>query len=80
MVGLVVGGACRSCRRLQTRVWGVVGCPSISKSITRVLEHFTAIAALDLAALLALVITSFCNFVFKALSVGWRGQLRLSAR
>ena len=79
MAGPVVGGTCRSCGHSQTGVWGVTGCPSICMSIRGVLEHFAAATALDLAALLALVITSFCDFVFGALSTGWRGQLRSSA-
>jgi hypothetical protein len=68
VVGLVVGGTCRFYRRLQTRVQGVVGSPSISESVMGVLDHFTAAITLDLAALLALVITSFCDFIFRALS------------
>jgi hypothetical protein len=52
-----------------------VGCPSISESVIGVQEHFAAATALDLAALLALVITFFCDFVFRALSTRWRGQL-----
>ena len=49
-------------------------------SVRGVLEHFAAATALDLAALLALVIISFCDFVFRALSTRQRGQLQLSAR
>jgi hypothetical protein len=49
-------------------------------SVRGVLEHFAAVTALDLAALLALVIISFCDFVFRALSTRQRGQLRSSAR
>ena len=89
MAGPVVGGSCRSCGRSRTGVRGVVGCPSIGVSvigvsiigvsIIGVLEHFAAATALDLAALLALVIASFCDFVFGALSTGRRGQLRSSA-
>jgi hypothetical protein len=95
VAGPVVGGACRSCGRSRTGVrgvvgcpsisesvtgvWGVAGCPSISESVTGALEHFAAATALDLAALLALVIASFCDFVFRALSTGRRGQLRSSA-
>jgi hypothetical protein len=81
VAGLVVGGTCRSCGRSRTGVQGVgvVGSPSIGESVMGVLEHFAAATALDLAALLALVITSFCDFVFRALSAGRRGQLRSSA-
>ena len=55
-----------------------MGCPSIGMSIRGVLEHFAAATALDLAALQALVIASFCDFVFRALSTGWRGQQQSS--
>ena len=79
MAGLVVEGTCRSCGRSRTGVRGVTGGPSIGVSVRGVLEHFAAATALDLAALLALVIISFCDFVFRALSTGWRGQLQLSA-
>jgi len=40
--------------------------------IKGVLKYFVAITALDLLALLALVIASFYNFVFKALSTKQR--------
>jgi hypothetical protein len=95
VAGPVVEGACGSSGRSRTRVrgvagspsisesvtgvWGAAGCPSISESVTGVREHFAAAAALDLAALLALVITSFCDFVFEALSTRRRGQLWSSA-
>ena len=65
---------------MRTGVQGVIGSPSISVFVKGVLEHFAAATALDLAALLALVIISFCDFVFRALSTRWRGQLQSSAR
>ena len=80
MAGPVVGGTSRSCGRSRTGVRGVTGCSSIGVSVRGVLEHFAAATALDLAALQALVIASFCDFVFRALSTRWRGQRQLSTR
>ena len=58
----------------------IIGVSIIGVSIIGVLEHFVATTTLDLVALLALVIASFCDFVFRALSTRRRGQLQLSAR
>lgn len=55
----VVGASCRPCVLLQTGVQGVAGCSSIGMSAIGVLQHFAAVTALDLAALLAIVIASF---------------------
>jgi hypothetical protein len=75
VAGLVIRG---SSRRSRTRIRGVIGCLSISVSVTGVLEYFPAVVTLDLVVLLTLVIAFFCVFVFGALCTGRNKQLRSS--
>jgi hypothetical protein len=64
-------------------VRGVVGyirCSSIRTSIIGARQHLAIATALDLAALLSLVIASTCSFVFGGpLRVRRKGQLQSSA-
>jgi len=86
VAGAVVRASCRSGERLQTGVCGVVGRiggvgrSSIRTSIIGARQHLAVAIALDLAALLALIIASAYSFVLGSpLEVGRRGHIRSSA-
>jgi hypothetical protein len=84
VAGAVVGASCGSGERLRTGVRGVAGSirrSSIGTSVLGARQHLAVATALDLSALLALIIASACSFVFGGpLRVGRRGHLRSSAR
>ena len=83
MASIVVRASCRSGERLRTgvrRVAGSIGRSSIRTSVTRARQYLAVAIALNLAALLALVIASAYSFVFRSpLEVGRRGHVRSSA-
>ena len=86
VAGVVVRASCRAGERLRTGVRRVVGRvggigrSSIRTSIIGARQHLAVAIALNLAALLALIIASACSFVLGSpLEVGRRGHLRSSA-
>ena len=89
VAGAVVGASCKPTRRLRVGVCGVcgvvgraggIGRSSIRTSVIGARQYLAVTIALDLAALLALVIALAYSFVFGSpLEVGRRGHLRSSA-
>ncbi len=84
MASAVVRASCGSGERLRTgvrRVAGSIGRSSIRTSVLGARQHLAVATALNLSALLALIIVSAYSFIFGGLlRVGRRGHLRLSAR
>ena len=86
VAGTVARASCRSGERLRTGVCRVVGRvrgigrSSIRTSVIGARQYLAVATALDLAALLALIIASAYSFVLGGpLEVGRRGHLRSSA-
>ena len=81
-----MGASCKPAGGLRAGVRGVagrvggIGRSSIGTSVIGARQYLAMATALDLAALLALIIASACSFVFGSpLEVGRRGHLRSSA-
>jgi hypothetical protein len=86
VAGAVIGASYKPTGGLRARVRGVIGRiggigrSSIRISVIGARQHLAIAIALDLAALLALIIASACSFVFRSpLEVRRRGHLRSSA-